>query len=117
VLSGASGQTYTITFAADQIRQNGRFWSITAYTPDAIELVPNAANKYAVASYTPGLVTNPDGSITVTLRTIGDTETTVDANVLPIPTGQFNVMLRVYAPLGSAKAGTYVPPPVIRVPA
>ena len=116
VLSGASGQTYTITFAADQIPQNGRFWSITAYTPDAIELVPNAANKYAVASYTPGLVTNPDGSITITLRTVGNSETTVDPNVLPIPAGQFNVMLRVYAPLGSAKAGTYVPPAVIRVP-
>ena len=78
--------------------------------------MPNVAQKYAVASYTPGLVTNPDGSITITLRTVGNAETTVDANVPPIPAGQFNAMLRVYAPLGSAKAGTYVPPPVMRVP-
>lgn len=114
-LSGANGQVYTITFAANQIPQCERFWSITAYTGDAIELVPNAANKYAVASYTPGLVTNPDGSITVTLRTIGGSETTVDPNVLPIPAGVFSVMLRVYAPLGVAKSGTYVPPAVIAV--
>lgn len=114
-LDGTGGQTYTITFAADQIPQCSRFWSITAYTSDAIELVPNAAKKYAVASYTPGLVTNPDGSITVTLRTIGGSETSVDPNVLPIPAGVFSVMLRVYAPLGKAKAGTYVPPVVTAV--
>lgn len=79
--------------------------------------MPNAANKYAVASYTPGLVTNPDGSITVTLRTIGGSETSVSPNVLPIPDGEFSVMLRVYAPLGAAKAGTYVPPVVRAVAA
>jgi hypothetical protein len=32
----------------DQIPDAERFWSITAYTPYAIELVPNPANKYAV---------------------------------------------------------------------
>lgn len=96
-LSGADGQVYTITFAADQIPECGRFWSITAYTGDAIELVPNPAQKYAVASYTPGLERNEDGSITVTLRTIGAAETIVDPNVLPIPAGRFSVRLRIAA--------------------
>jgi hypothetical protein len=77
--------------------------------------VENAANKYVVASYTPGLVKNLDGSITLTLRTIGDTETTVDPNVLPIPANRFSVMLRVYGPEGSAKKGTYIPPVVTPV--
>ena len=113
MLTGVGNRTYTITFAADQIPQFERFWSITAYTSDAIELVPNAANKYAVASYTPNLVTNTDGSITITLKTIGANETTVPANVLPIPEGRFSVMLRVYAPLGTALDGTYVPPAVV----
>jgi hypothetical protein len=116
ILNGALGQTYTITFAADQIPQCSRFWSITAYTGDAVELVPNAANKYHVASYTPGLVKNPDGSITITLRTVGAAETFVAPNVLPIPAGMFSVMLRVYGPLKAAKAGTYVPPVVMAVP-
>ena len=113
MLTGVGNRTYTITFAADQIPECDRFWSITAYTSDAIELVPNAANKYAVAAYTPGLVTNPDGSITITLKTIGANETTVAPNVLPIPEGRFSVMLRVYAPGGTALAGTYVPPAVV----
>jgi hypothetical protein len=114
MLTGAGNNTYTITFPANNIPDCSRFWSITAYTSDAIELVPNAADKYAVASYTPGLVKNGDGSITITLRTI-DTET-VDANVLPIPSDRFSVMLRVYGPLGTAKAGTYIPPVVTVAP-
>lgn len=115
-LTGAGNNTYTITFPANNIPQCSRFWSITAYTSDAIELVPNAADKYAVASYTPGLVKNGNGSITITLRTIDDTETTVDPNVLPIPSAKFSVMLRVYGPLGTAKAGTYIPPVVMAAP-
>ncbi len=116
MLTGAGNKTYTITFPANNIPDCSRFWSVTAYTGDAIELVPNAADKYAVASYTPGLVKNGDGSITITLRTIGDTETTVDPNVLPIPSGRFSVMLRVYGPRGTAKAGTYIPPVVTAAP-
>jgi hypothetical protein len=48
-----------------KIAQAKRFWSITAYTPEAIELVRNSAEKYVVARYTPGLVTNADGSISI----------------------------------------------------
>ncbi len=114
MLTGAGNKTYTITFEADQLPEYKRFWSITAYTSDAIELVPNAADKYAVASYTPGLVKNGNGSITITLKTIGDAETSVGPNVLPIPAGRFSVMLRVYGPKESSSNGTYVPPAVIR---
>jgi hypothetical protein len=99
MLTGAGNKTYTITFESDQLPQYKRFWSITAYTSDAIELVPNAAKKYAVASYTPGLVKNGNGSITITLKTIGDAETSVGPNVLPIPAG----------PLARAQGSRYGP--------
>jgi hypothetical protein len=112
LLTGAGNKSYTITFAKDQTPEFERFWSITAYTPEDIELVKNPANKYVVASYTPGLKKNLNGSITITLRTLGKNETTVDPNVLPIPSGNFSIMLRVYGPKGSALAGTYVPPVV-----
>jgi hypothetical protein len=107
-----SKSSYTIHFAANQLPQASRFWSITAYTPEAIELVPNALNKYHVANYTPELQFDPDGSLTIyvgTSKPLGVPE----ANYLPAPSGQFNLMLRVYGPEGQALAGDYVPPVVV----
>ena len=75
--------------------------------------MPNAANKYDVASYTPGLQTNMDGSISVYMAR--DLPAGVPmANWLPIPRGPFNIMLRVYGPEGSVLAATYIPPAINR---
>ena len=52
-LNGAR-HDYKLTFAANQIPDAERFWSLTMYTPNTVELVPNSANKYLVARYTPG---------------------------------------------------------------
>ena len=112
-LTGAANKSYTITFTKDQIPTYTRFWSFTAYTGDAVELVPNSADKYVVASYTPGLVTNPDGSITIYLSEMPPSDTSLLPNWLPIPSNKFSVMLRVYGPTNAAEAGTYVPPVVI----
>ena len=104
---------YTITFAHDELPEYSRFWSMTAYTPEYIELVPNSANTYVVASYTPGLVTNPDdGSVTIYVQ--ADEPKKHAANWLPVPKGHFSLLFRVYGPLGSALAGTYVPPKIHR---
>jgi len=78
-----------------------RFWSMTAYTPEYIELVPNAPT-YVVASYTPGLVTAKDGSVTIYVQA-DQPETNTD-NWLPVPKGHFSLLFRVYGPLGSALA-------------
>ena len=86
-----------------------RFWSLTAYTPEAIELVPNPANKYAVASYTTGLQSNTDGSLSIYMAQQLPAGVPM-ANWLPIPPGAFNIMLRVYGPEGTVKDNTYVPP-------
>ncbi|MFT3765176.1 MAG: DUF1214 domain-containing protein [Minicystis sp.] len=111
-LDGASF-AYTITFTEGQIPEATRFWSMTAYTAGAIELVPNAANKYVVASYTPELVTAKDGSITIYVQ--ADAPTTVSrANWLPVPKGSFSLLLRVYGPEGAAADGSYIPPRIHR---
>src|ERR1043166_5973146 len=47
---------YTIKFTRKDLPEYKRFWSLTAYTPEYVELVPNILNKYVVASYTHGLV-------------------------------------------------------------
>jgi hypothetical protein len=38
-----------------------------------------------------------------------------EANWLPIPSGPFNVMLRVYGPAGDVAAEKYVPPAIMKV--
>ncbi len=105
---------YVLKFAKGQQPDARRFWSVTAYTPDTVELVPNAANKYLVARYTPGLVTAADGSVTILVSTECPAGFPV-ANWLPIPQGRFNIMLRVYGPEGSVLDNSYIPPPIERL--
>jgi hypothetical protein len=107
-----SAHSYVLTFAKGQQPEAKRFWSLTAYTPEAIELVPNKANKYVVASYTSGLVTAKDGSVTIVMSTTPPADKKQQPNWLPIPSGPFNIMLRDYGPEGSVLDGTYVPSPV-----
>lgn len=113
-LDGRGNRVYALHFSKRELPEAKRFWSLTAYLPRSIELVPNEAHKYRVASYLPGLQTGPDGSVTIYMsrrKPLG----VPSANWLPIPAGAFNVMLRVYGPEGSAEAGTYVPPAIARL--
>jgi hypothetical protein len=112
-LDGKDGQSYVLRFPAGQLPQASRFWSVTAYTPEAIELIPNSAKKYDVASYEPGLVKNADGSLSIHLATSLPPGVPA-ANWLPIAGRPFNIMLRVYGPEGSVADNTYVPPAVQR---
>jgi hypothetical protein len=107
-LDGSNPRGYVLTFPAGQLPEATRFWSVTAYTPEAIELVANPAEKYAVASYTPPQP-NTDGSVSIYMARELPPGVPM-ANWLPIPPGAFNIMLRVYGPEGTVKADTYVPP-------
>lgn len=110
------GKGYVLRFDKAELPAAKRFWSVTAYTPKAIELVPNPARKYLVASYTPGLRTAPDGSVSIYISTKRPPGVPA-ANWLPAPRqGPFNLMLRVYGPEGSVAQGTYVPPAIEAVP-
>jgi hypothetical protein len=113
-LDGTDPSGYVLTFSPQEIPAAKRFWSVTAYTPEAIELVPNSADKYLVASYTPGLQTNQDGSISIHMARQLPAGVPA-ANWLPIPPGPFNMMLRVYGPAGDVAKGIYVPPAILKV--
>jgi hypothetical protein len=109
-LDGSNLRGYVLTFRADQLPEASRFWSLTAYTPKAIELIHNRADKYVVASYTPGLQYNSDdGSLSIYMAMLPPRGVPT-ANWLPISPRPFNVMLRVYGPEGKVKDNTYVPP-------
>jgi hypothetical protein len=109
-LNGAS-KAYVLRFPKDEIPQAKRFWSVTAYTPEAIELIPNAEDKYLVGSYTKDLQHDPDGSISIYIaheQPAGAPK----ANWLPVSARQFNIMLRAYGPEGKVASGGYVPPAI-----
>ena len=108
-LDGSNPRGYVLTFPAGQLPEAMRFWSVTAYTPEAIELVANPADKYAVASYTPPQPNPENGSVSIYMARELPAGVPM-ANWLPIPSGAFNIMLRVYGPQGTVEAGTYVPP-------
>jgi hypothetical protein len=112
-LDGSDPRGYVMTFPQGPAPEADRFWSVTAYTPEAIELVPNLAGKYAVASYTPGLQppTTEDGPVSIYMARQLPAGVPM-ANWLPIPPGAFNIMLRVYGPTsgGTVADNTFVPP-------
>ncbi len=110
-LNGRNPLGYVMTFAKNELPEAERFWSLTAYTPDAIELVANPVNKYAVASYTPELRYWSDGSLSVYLAQQLPPDVPL-ANWLPVPPGAFDIMLRVYGPKGSVANNKYVPPAI-----
>jgi hypothetical protein len=110
-LHGGRGN-YRITFGPKEIPAATRFWSLTAYTPDDIELIENTPQKYVVASYTDGLVKNADDSITVFISRHQGPNVPA-ANWLPVADRKFNIMLRVYGPTGNTAPDAkprYVPP-------
>jgi hypothetical protein len=110
-LNGSVVRAYRLTFSKKQIPQAKRFWSLTAYLPRGNALVPNAARKYEVARFTPGLVTNRDGSITIYIQT-APPAAALRPNWLPVPRGPFDLLLRIYGPQGNTATGHYVPPPI-----
>jgi hypothetical protein len=112
-LDGTNANGYVLTFPAGQVPKAKRFWSLTAYTPQSIELIRNRKDKYVVASYSEGLESNADGSLSVYMARDLPAGVPV-ANWLPIPRGPFNTMLRVYGPEGSIADNPYVPPPIER---
>jgi hypothetical protein len=69
---------------------------------------PCPAHKCAVASYTPGLDTAGDGSVSIVMA-VNKPADVPEANWLPIPRGPFNILLRAYGPQNAA---TYVPPQI-----
>jgi hypothetical protein len=117
-LEGIDPGGYVMTFPPGGTPEASRFWSLTAYTPNAIEPIRNPSRKYLVASYTPGLKKNSDGSLSIYIskaKPYGVPEENW-LPVSPVSNRAFNVMLRVYGvvPNSDVAKNKYVPPPVER---
>ena len=109
---------YRLTIPKADIPDAKRFWSLTAYIPPIPALMPRPINgnngQGNVASYTPGLQRNRDGSITVYIQPNRPRIASRRPNWLPVPQdGPFSIVLRVYGPTGNTAAGTtYIPPEI-----
>ena len=106
---------WRLHFPKGQEPPAGAFWSLTLYerTPEGRQyLVANPANRFAVASQTPGLTRNPDGSLTIAISAEAPTDPVLKANWLPAPKGPFTLTLRIYKPRPTVMSGRWRAPVV-----
>jgi hypothetical protein len=95
---------YVMHFPAGQLPPAEAFWSLTLYAPDMF-LFDNPARRYAIGDRTPGLQTNPDGSLDVYLQQSAPPGR--ESNWLPTPEGGFVLEMRIYLPEPAVLDGTY----------
>jgi len=95
----------------------GAFWSITMYDATDFFLVANPIDRYSIGDRTRGLVTHPDGSLTIALQHDQPEDLTLRANWLPTPQGAFRPLLRIYEPDPAVFDGSWQLPPITRVTA
>ncbi len=91
------------------------FWSLTMYDTPDYYLVENPIGRYSIGDRTPGLVTGPDGSLTIVMQPEQPGDPDQRANWLPTPKGAFRPLLRIYEPDDSVFDGTYELPPITRI--
>ena len=91
------------------------FWSVTMYDTPDFYLVANPIERYSIGDRTPGLRTNDDGSLTITMQHGEPDDADRKANWLPSPSGAFRPILRMYEPREAVFDGSYELPPIRRL--
>jgi hypothetical protein len=103
---------YELRFSPDSLPPVDSFWSLTMYKAD-MNLVPNSADRYSIGDRSAGLVTDPDGGVTISIQADapnGD----VAGNWLPCPPdGTWFVILRMYLPRPEVVAARWECPPIV----
>ncbi|SLJ99701.1 MULTISPECIES: DUF1254 domain-containing protein [unclassified Paenibacillus] len=105
-------QRYVLHFNKNDLPQVTGFWSLTLYGSD-FYLVENAIGRYSIGDLTKGLLYNPDGSLDIYIQQSAPEGK--ESNWLPAPPGEFNLVLRMFAPKPSMLDGEYEVPPVARI--
>ncbi|MFJ8201223.1 DUF1254 domain-containing protein [Streptomyces sp. NPDC096152] len=105
---------YELRFEPGDLPPVDAFWSLVVYGMDR-NLVPNPIDRYSIGDRTPGLVTGPDGSLTIHLRPKSPGPDRV-SNWLPTPErGNWYIGLRMYLPRPEVLDGRWECPPINRV--
>jgi len=106
--------TYTLHFEPEQVPDVGGFWSITAYGVDGY-LKDNPEHRYSVGSNR-GLAPSDDGTVDVVLSATKP-EGVDESRWLPVPEGEFKLLLRMYWPKEKVFEPSFSIPPVGLAPA
>ena len=100
---------YTIHFDSDELPPVNGFWSITMYDSEGY-MVENPIKRYAIGDRDE-LKLNEDGSLDIFIQHESPGKDR-EANWLPAPADDFNLVLRLYWPKMEILTGEWNPPPV-----
>ncbi|GAA3376984.1 hypothetical protein GCM10020367_50840 [Streptomyces sannanensis] len=105
---------YLLRFGPGNLPPVDAFWSLTAYGED-MNLVPNSPGRYSIGDRTPGLITDPDGGLTLHLQAKSPGRDR-EPNWLPTPEqGVWFVILRMYRPRPEVVDARWECPPLDRL--
>ncbi|MFD6357032.1 DUF1214 domain-containing protein [Nocardia tengchongensis] len=102
---------YVLRFEPGKLPPVNGFWSVTAYDADGY-LIPNALRRSSLGDRS-GLTAGPDGAIELHIQT-DNPGPDLESNWLPVKSGTFNLMLRLYSPARLFLTGDWTPPLVHR---
>jgi hypothetical protein len=92
---------YELRIPSDQVLPESGFWSVAVYKLPELRFAANPLNRYQfVSTAVAQLRRNVDGGITVYLQN-DSPGSDFDSNWLPVPSGPFLVVQRLYWPKGS----------------
>ncbi len=104
---------YVLHYEKGQTPPTNAFWSLTMYDAEGY-MVANPINRNAIGDRS-NLKVNEDGSIDIYFQHSSPGKSR-ESNWLPTPTGDFNMILRIYWPKQEVLDGTWKTPPVKKVP-
>ncbi len=105
------GHRYVLRFEPGGLPPVGALWSLALYDMDQLP-VENPIDRYALGDRD-DLELGADGSLEIAIQ--HERPAGSDANWLPAPEGDFNLMLHMYWPSQRVLDGTWAIPPVRRV--
>lgn len=100
--------TYILRFEKNRLPPIGAMWSVVPYDSRLQNLIANNLKRYSLGSYSPNLLYNADGSLDLYLSA-NEPRGKVQ-NWLPVPRGNFYVMMNMYNPTNDVIQGKYVLP-------
>jgi hypothetical protein len=106
-LTGAN--RYLLHFAKNEIPPVGAFWSITLYDTEGFPTT-NILNRCAIGDRDE-LKYNTDGSVDLYFQRQSPGKDR-ESNWLPTPAGDFNLIMRLYAPKAEVIDGRWAPPAI-----